>query len=169
MKHDFVIGGDSLAESVRSFCSCVCDSVSPLPGTSKEGDSIAGYLCSLVDGAGSTPSPVAGASDVRFGGTSGVVISSAVPSVPASFSLFSSSTLSHPPLPPPGFSFPSVTSSLLLSSSAPRVSFPSASPVVATSSFSVASLLSSSAPLGSFAVSLAPGSSSCYSLSLLVS
>ena len=48
VEHNFTIGGESLAESICSFRSRLCDPVSPLPGPSKGGNSIAQFLCSLV-------------------------------------------------------------------------------------------------------------------------
>ena len=112
--HDFAIGGESLVESLRGFRTRLVDPVSPLQGPSQGGDSVSCFLCSLVGGFASASPSVAGVGDGRLSGISEVGVLHAVV-VSSSFSLPSAPSVpvSHPPLPPPGFS-PLLVSVLLL-------------------------------------------------------
>ena len=96
-EHSFAISGDLIADSVVSFRASTFDLVNPLPGSSKDGDSVIPLICNIVGVSTSFLPLVVGAGAGRSAGVSGYLYA-----------------LPTPPPPLPGFaSFPSVASSLL--------------------------------------------------------
>ena len=71
--HLFAISGDSIACSVVSFRARAFDPVNPIPGSSKDGNSIMPFICSLVSVSTSSLPSVVGTGDAPSAGVSGSV------------------------------------------------------------------------------------------------
>ena len=124
------IGGDLLADSVRSFHQHLSDLHDSIPGTSQGGDSIIRFLYRIVASLGSSPQLALGAA----GGHRGEGFdSSEVDGIPASSLV--SSLISAPSAFPAGSPFPAFPS-LALSSSLPLFSSPAASSFPSSVAFS---------------------------------
>ena len=63
--HSLFLSGNSIADSVRSYCLRVFDPKSPAPGSSCDGDKIIPFVCSLFCVPVPSPSVALGHSDVR--------------------------------------------------------------------------------------------------------
>ena len=89
--HSVMMSGNSIVDSVKSHCLCVCDPVSPTPGSSRDGDSLVPFLRllfglpSVRSSSESIPSTVLPlVSGVSFmGGDTSVVTGWVAPSVSA--------------------------------------------------------------------------------------
>ena len=62
---DFIIGGNSLADSLDFFHLHGCDSEDPIPGPSQGWDSMLGFLHQLMGVASSSPPLAAGSKSMR--------------------------------------------------------------------------------------------------------
>ena len=161
--HSFAVYGDSIADSIVSYRSRLCDPLSPIPASSRNGDSVIPHLCSLLGVTTLSPASLAGASDALplldtgSMGIAGSFSSSFRHSVPFS----SSAAFASPSFPrvfPSSVAFAPVDHSTVLSSGwpwlsslplAPSSSVPGSVPLVvlssvASSSFAMSSILVSS-------------------------
>ena len=69
------LSGDAIFDSVRSFCLHLMDPVSPLPGSSRDSDSVIPFLCSLLGVANPYLPVSSGDSSARAPGGSGLSVS----------------------------------------------------------------------------------------------
>ena len=79
--YSLYLSGDAIFDSLRSFCSHLLDPVSPLPGSSRDSDSVIPFLCSLLGVVNPYPPVSSGGSGTRSPGGSGVSMTHGVTSV----------------------------------------------------------------------------------------
>ena len=81
-EHSFAISGNLIADSVVSFRASTFDLVNPLPGSSKDGDSVIPLICNIVGLSTSFLPLVVGAGTGRSAGVSGYLYALPTPPTP---------------------------------------------------------------------------------------